>query len=160
PPAWPRMSEDRPSLLWLRGGFSMKVFLSYAQPDQDFARKMVDGLCKSGHEIWFDEFELTPGTAWGREIDAALKASRAMIVLVSPAAMESKEVRREIGHAFLSRNFAHRVLPVYVKPTDDVPWFLRTQKGVRVGTNPARAIRQVKIALDHFAEQMNSEAEA
>jgi hypothetical protein len=74
--------------------------------------------------------------------------------------MQSKEVRREIGHAFLSRNFAHRVLPVYVKPTEGVPWFLRTQKGVRVGTNPTRAIRQVKIALDRFADQMNPEADA
>lgn len=138
----------------------MKAYLSYALPDRDLAQRMVAELRKSGHEIWFDEFELTPGTAWGREIDKALKASRAMIVLVSPESMQSKEVHREIGHAFLSRNFAHRVLPVYVKPTDDVPWFLRTQKGVRVGTNPARAIRQVKIALDHFADRMKSEAEA
>ena len=80
--------------------------------------------------LWFDEFELTPGTAWGREIDKALKASRAMIVLVSAASMNSKEVRREIDHALLSQNFAHRVLPVYLEPTDDVPWFLRTQKGI------------------------------
>jgi hypothetical protein len=115
---------------------------------------MVDGLRESDHEIWFDELELTPGTGWGKEIDKALNASRAMIVLVSPASMKSKEVRREIEHALLSKNFAHRVLPVYVKPTRDVPWFLRTLKGVRVGANPAKAIQQVKVALDHFDEQL------
>jgi hypothetical protein len=131
----------------------MKVYLSYAGPDRELARKLVDGLRQSGHEIWFDELELTPGTGWGKEIDKALNASRAMIVLISPASMESKEVRREIESAFLSRNFAHRVLPVYVKTTQDVPWFLRTLEGVRVGANPAKMIQQVKDALDRFDEQ-------
>jgi hypothetical protein len=138
----------------------MKVYLSYARPDRDLARKMVDGLRESGHEIWFDELELTPGTGWGREIDKALKASRAMIVLVSPKSMKSKEVRREIEHALPSQNFAYRVLPVYLKPTDDVPWFLRTQKGVRVGTDPAKAIKRVKTALDQFDAQMKETVEA
>ena len=133
---------------------SMKVFLSYARPDRGIARKIVNGLHNSGHEIWFDEFELTPGTAWGRDIDNALKACRAMIVLISLASMDSKEVRREIDHALLSRNFAHRVLPVYLAPTDDVPWFLRTQKGIHVGKNLSKAISRVKTALDHFSEQL------
>jgi hypothetical protein len=137
----------------------MKAYLSYARPDRELARRMVDGLRESGHEIWFDELELTPGTGWGKEIDKALNTSRAMIVLVSPASMNSKEVRREIDHALLSKNFAHRVLPVYVKPTRDVPWFLRSLKGVRMGTNPARAIQRVKIALDQFGEAMNSGVE-
>jgi TIR domain len=132
----------------------MKVFLSYARTDRDIAREMVDRLHNSGHELWFDEFELTPGTAWGREIDKALRTSKAMIVLVSAASMNSKEVRREIDHALLSQNFAHRVLPVYLEPTDDVPWFLRTQKGIHVGENLSRAVRQVKSALDHFSEQL------
>jgi hypothetical protein len=137
----------------------MKAFLSYALPDRDMAREMVDGLADSGHKIWFDEFELTPGTGWGREIDKALKASHAMIVLISPESMKSKEVRREIEHALLSKNFAHRVLPVYLKPTDDVPWFLRTQKGVHIRTDPAKAIQRVKIALDHFDEQLKETVE-
>ena len=137
----------------------MKAFLSYALPDREIAREMVDGLSGSGHEIWFDEFELTPGTGWGREIDKALKASHAMIVLISPESMKSKEVRREIEHALLSKNFAHRVLPVYLQPTDDVPWFLRTQKGVHIGADPAKAIQRVKNALDHFAEQLKETVE-
>jgi hypothetical protein len=44
----------------------MKVFLSYARTDRDIAREMVDRLHNSGHELWFDEFELTPGTALAR----------------------------------------------------------------------------------------------
>jgi hypothetical protein len=76
-----------------------------------------------------------------------------MVVLISPASMASKEVRREIEHAFLAKNFAHRVLPVYVKPTLDVPWFLGSLKGVRIGGGRAKAIQQIKDALDQFEER-------
>jgi hypothetical protein len=131
----------------------MKAFLSYARPDREIARVIADGLRTAGHNVWFDEIELTAGAGWGREIEEALNDSRAMIVLVSPASMDSKEVRREIEHAFLARNFAHRVLPVYVKPTRDVPWFLGTLQAVRAGSDPAEAIQQIKDALDHFDQQ-------
>jgi hypothetical protein len=138
----------------------MKAYLSYARPDRDLARRMVIGLRDSGHEIWFDEYELTPGVGWGTEIEKALDASRAMIVLVSPASMKSKEVRREIEHALMSKNFAHRVLPVYVKPTRGVPWFLRSLSGVQISSDPGKAIQRVKVALDHFQEQVEPVVEA
>jgi hypothetical protein len=114
---------------------------------------MVDGLRGSGHEIWFDEVELTPGGGWGKDIAKALDSARAMIVLISPASMASKEVRREIEHALVSKNFAHRVLPVYVKTTPRVPWFLRSLKSVHVGPDRAKVIQQIKVALDQFEKQ-------
>jgi hypothetical protein len=136
----------------------MKAYLSYARPDRELARELVEGLRESGHDVWFDELELTPGTNWGREIDKALNSSKAMIVLISPASMESKEVRREIESALLSRNFANRLLPVYVKPADDVPWFLRTLKGVNVGANASKIVRHVKNSLDEFEESLKQTA--
>jgi hypothetical protein len=102
---------------------------------------------------------LTPGTDWGREIDKALNSSKAMIVLISPAAMASKEVRREIETALLSRNFANRVLPVYVKPAHDVPWFLRKLDGVDVGANASKILPHVKDAPDRFEKALAPVAE-
>jgi len=131
----------------------MKVYLSYARPDLDWAQKLVDGLRDSGHEIWFDYDQLAAGLEWAKKIQMALDTCKAMIVLVSPASMESKEVRREIDHAFLSKNFAHRVLPVYLKPTRDVPWFFGKLSGVQVGKDPIDAIDEIKVALDRFADQ-------
>jgi hypothetical protein len=138
---------------------TLKAYLSYARPDRDFAREMVEKLREAGHEVWFDELEITSRAGWAKEIDNALNASTAMIVLISPASMNSKEVRREIDHALLSKNFAHRVLPVYVEPTDDVPWFLHSLKGVSVGAHPTKAIRQISSALDHFDKQMKTMVE-
>ncbi len=138
----------------------MKTYLSYARPDQDLAKELYDGLQKAGHEVWFDEYELDPGYAWGRRIDNALKTSQAMIVLISPDALNSKEVRREIEYAPFAQNFAFRVLPVYVKPTDHVPSYLNKLKGVHVGADHGKAIRQVKAALDRFEKQLNLKVKA
>jgi TIR domain len=137
----------------------MKTYLSYARPDQDLAKELYDSLQKAGHEVWFDEYELDPGYVWGRRIDKALKTSQAMIVLISPDSMNSKEVRREIGYALVTQNFAFRVLPVYVKPTDHVPGYLNKLKGVHVGADHGKAIRQVKAALGRFEKQMMTKVE-
>jgi TIR domain len=137
----------------------MKTYLSYAWPDQDLAKELYDGLQKAGHEVWFDEYELDSGYAWGRRIDNALKTSQAMIVLISPDAMNSKEVRREIAYALVTQNFAFRVLPVYVKPTYHAHGYLKKLKGVRVGADHRKAIRQVKAALGRFEKQLKLKVE-
>jgi len=137
----------------------MKTYLSYARPDQDLAKELFDGLQKAGHEVWYDEYELDPGYVWGRKLDKALKTSQAMIVLVSPESMNSKEVRRELEYALLAQNFAFRVLPVYVKPTDRVPWYLNRLQGVHVGADHGKAIRQVKTALDRFEKELMTKVE-
>ncbi len=71
----------------------------------------------------------------------------------------TKQVRREIEYAFFSKNFAHRVLPVYLRATDDVPWFLRKQQGVTVGRDHNKAIAEIKLALDRFDEQLKATVE-
>ena len=138
----------------------MKTYLSYARPDQDLAKELYDGLQKAGHEVWFDEYELDPGYVWGRRIDKALKTSQAMIVLISPDSMNLKEVRCEIDDALMTKNLAFRVLPVYVKATDHVPWYLKSLKGVRIGADHRKAIRQVKTALDRFEKLLEATVEA
>jgi hypothetical protein len=42
----------------------------------------------------------------------------------------------EIELALLSKNGAHRVLPAYLKPTDDVPWFLLQEHRPGIGRFP------------------------
>ena len=70
----------------------MRAFLSCERADRDIARVFVDGLHNAGHEIWFDEIELTSKIALGGDLDRALKACRAMIVLVSTSVLSRKVV--------------------------------------------------------------------
>jgi formylglycine-generating enzyme required for sulfatase activity len=71
------------------------VFISYAREDQAYARKLADGLRQRGFEIWMDD-RIDFGDAWWREIVAAMRASAAVVVVMTPDSEGSEWVEREI----------------------------------------------------------------
>ncbi len=102
----------------------MKIFLSYAPQDHEWARKLASSLKRKGFEVWDAAFDISPGKNWHLEIGKALEDAQAMIVLVSPAAAESDELAREIDYALGTERFRNRLIPVIVKPTKKLPWIL------------------------------------
>jgi len=54
--------------------------------------------------VWDPDAELFPGDNWHLEIGKALAAAEAMIVLMSPAAAESKMLLEEISYALGKKN--------------------------------------------------------
>jgi restriction endonuclease Mrr len=74
-------------------------------------------LRREGVPVWFSEWELKPSDSIADKIEHALAASDALVVLLSPAAVESSWVNRELD-AFLSRQLRDRavsVIPVVLK---------------------------------------------
>lgn len=74
------------------------IFVSYARKDKDGALQkvlhaLVDGGFKS-EDIWYDQ-RLEPDARWIPQIDRALEDASVMIVVVTPAAMESWYVTYE-----------------------------------------------------------------
>lgn len=60
------------------------VFISHASEDKStFVRPLAIALRNIGVAVWYDEFELRPGTSLSRSIDSGLKRSRFGIVVVS-----------------------------------------------------------------------------
>jgi hypothetical protein len=49
-----------------------------------------------------------------------------MIILLSPESVRSETQRREIEYALGDPKFQGRVFPVQIRPTQDIPWILRT----------------------------------
>ena len=106
----------------------MKVFISYSQEARALARKVGEALDRAGLDAWYDE-KIFPGDNWGEEIAQALKESEAMVVLLTPNALHSTNVRREIDFALTNKNFNKRLIPVLVGFDDSdnfvkeqVPW--------------------------------------
>jgi TIR domain len=106
----------------------MQIFLSYAESDEAFAKALSLQLARRGLSVWSPEQEVLPGDNVWLRIGEALKRSKAMVVLVSPESMRSEHVRREIEYALGDLNYEHRVFPVRVGPTNDIPWILRRLK--------------------------------
>lgn len=71
-----------------------KVFLSYVREDEKKARTLAAVLERAGHQVWWDR-QIKGGAQYSREIDTALKAADAVVVLWSEASIESAWVRDE-----------------------------------------------------------------
>jgi len=107
----------------------MKVFISHAQSDEKLARKIADSLKQAGLEVWDYRREILPSDLWSDKASQALRQSDAMVVLLTPEAANSKQVRSEIDFALGRNTFKNRLIPVLVGsperiPRRDVPWIL------------------------------------
>ena len=121
---------------------AMRIFISHAANDEDFARKLGSQLSALGFEVWDPSEQLLPGDNWALKIGEALEESRTMIVLLSPDSMKSDWVRREIQYALGDRNYEGRVFPVMVRPTEEVPWILHKFHMLRTN-NPAKISKRI-----------------
>jgi hypothetical protein len=128
-----------------------QVFISYARADEDFAKALASQLTKRGLSVWNADDEVLPGDNIWLRIGEALRKSRAMVVLVSPDSMRSENVRHEIEYALGDPNYAGRVFPVQVRPTDDVPWILRKFKSFDARQSAAKVSESIANALNQVA---------
>jgi len=128
----------------------MNVFISYAQADEKIAKKVGKGLEQAGLRVWDLERKMLPGELWSDSVSKALRASDAMIVLVTPDAARSSQVRSEIDFALSKGAFKNRLIPVMVGPPQKIPkkelpwilWELQTVSMPDSG-NQESGIRQI-----------------
>jgi hypothetical protein len=79
-------------------GESRQIFISYARVDAERVDALVEGLRQLRYDAWLDE-ELTGGQAWWDTVLSQIRASSAVLVALSTAALESVAVRREYEYA-------------------------------------------------------------
>ena len=136
----------------------MKVFISHAHSDEHLAQKVAAILQEAGLEVWDAMSEILPGDNWAQEVSNALQESEAMVILLTPDAVRSEWVRREmrwnIEYALGEVRFRSRLIPVVAGDPDilnaeGVPWILRHQKMVDLTQheNEAEGIREVARTL-------------
>lgn len=88
---------------------SARVFLSYSKADQTIAHEIAYHLMQAGLHAWLGDWELGPGDSLREHIGSAATSSDCILVLLSPASVESPWVRQEINSA-LSRELADRAI--------------------------------------------------
>lgn len=130
----------------------MKVFLSYSHEDRDLAHRVAVSLSEAGLTVWDPAIELLPGDPWARKIDQALEESDAMVVLLTPRAIDSPWVRREIEYALGEVRFENKLIPVLVDSqsellADKIPWILRRLKLVELSQDDPHGPRQIARVL-------------
>jgi formylglycine-generating enzyme required for sulfatase activity len=78
------------------------VFVSYSHKDQAYVHDLVDDLRRHGFDAWADD-RIDYGDQWWRTVVQAIRASAALVVVMTPAAEESDWVEREILLALRER---------------------------------------------------------
>ena len=116
------------------------VFISYAREDHGFAHRLRQELGKIGWPSWRDLDELRAGDKWRQQLNAGLKASGILIVILTPAATRSRWVRTEYKTALAN---GATVIPVIAKDVS-VPRVLREFQCI-----DARRTRQPWLRILH-----------
>jgi hypothetical protein len=142
----------------MKAGNGMQVFISYSHADQGLVKKLTKSLLQAGLEVWDAEREILPGDNWAKKIAEGLEESEAMVVLLTPDAVRSQAVRREIDYALGKKSFDRRLIPVLIGspenfPEDSIPWILRRLKMINLPEHgqEEEGIRQITQAVKEVA---------
>jgi tetratricopeptide (TPR) repeat protein len=76
-----------------------KLFISHSSQDDDFVRHLRAILSDHGQPGWIDSRELHGGDPLWPEIERAIEAASAYAIVVSPAALQSTWVGKELQYA-------------------------------------------------------------
>jgi hypothetical protein len=100
----------------------LEIFISYAHEDEDLKRKLLEhmsGVRKRGIKIW-DDGLIVPGQEWDNEIQAHLKSSSVILLLISSSFLNSDYINRiEMQEAFARDQRREAVVvSILLRPVD------------------------------------------
>jgi len=94
------------------------VFLSYSRTDRSYVDRLAGYLTGAGIPVWYD-YEISAGDTFGPRIQQAIDGCAAFVAVLTPAAVASKWVTREIGYAdALNKPVLPLLLEDCVKPIE------------------------------------------
>jgi formylglycine-generating enzyme required for sulfatase activity len=93
------------------------VFISHATQDTQFAHRLADDLRRLGVQVWIAPESIRPGEGWVSAIERGLEESSHMVVVLTPAALTSKWVKKETDVAIAQERKGHiQIIPLDVEP--------------------------------------------
>jgi hypothetical protein len=124
-----------------------KVFISYSRADAAFVARLRANLSKLPLQPWQDIHDLVGGGDWLHDIDAALRASSIVLVVLSKASVRSDYVNYEWAFALGAGAI---VVPIIREP---VPFHMRLSRVQAVDfTKPGKNWLRLADVLDHHLQ--------
>jgi len=120
-----------------------RVFLSYVRADEAKAQAIAQALERAGHSVWWDR-HIKSGAQYSKEIEQALSAADAVVVLWSERSADSPWVRDE---AAAGRD-SGRLVPVKLDPSEPPLGFRQYQAIDLSGWSGRGRPRQMQVVMD------------
>lgn len=130
-----------------------EVFISYASEDESIGDAICAGLERDGVRCWIASRDLLPGVSYAYSIIAALRSSKALVLVLSASANNSPQVLREVEWAWRAGIPIICVRIEDVAPTGDLARFVSERQWLDAFTPPlerhlARLSHVVREVLD------------
>ncbi len=95
-----------------------ELFLSHSDQDHAFAERLAGMLVRHGLPVWYSRRAILGARQWHDEIGAALRRCDWFVLVLSPAAVASRWVKRELLYALQHERFDERIVPVLHQDCD------------------------------------------
>ncbi len=130
------------------------LYVSYPDPDYDFAHRLVDDLQAAGYVVFVDAVAARGTMAWAAETRHAIRAAGAVLMILDPAHGRRVGIRHE---GVLARR---RRTPTFVllRSSGDLPRYLGRAKVIDFSAEYDEALADLLAGLPAPAELLAAEA--
>jgi WD40 repeat protein len=141
-----------------REGGNLKVFVSYARDDLEFADQLAAALAAFGFEPLIDRQGISAGEDWKKRLGALIAEADSVLFLLSPSALQSRMCDWEIAE---TDRLSKRLLPVVIKPlgTTQVPERFQELNYTFLYPEPKAPGSGFGKGLANLAEALNTDLE-
>lgn len=98
-----------------------EIFLSHASHDRKFADAVAARLRQHSLPVWYSQTDIVGAQQWHDEIGAALERCDWFVIILSPQAVSSKWVKRELIYALQDDRFENKIIPLLYLPCSYKP---------------------------------------
>jgi mannose-1-phosphate guanylyltransferase len=123
------------------------IFFSYCREDSDIAQRLVASLKAAGADVWIDRLNIEPGLQWDATVEDALRRCSILLVVLSPAAVASANVRDEVSFALSERK---RIIPILHRDCE-VPFQLGRLQRIDFRSGYGSGLNSLLKTLNAFA---------
>ncbi|MGO9310964.1 MAG: toll/interleukin-1 receptor domain-containing protein [Spirochaetia bacterium] len=119
------------------------IFASYSHKNMKEVFGVIKKLAGARYRVWYDE-GIEPGNEWPEEVGKALTGCQLFVVFMSPAAMDSRNVRIEINFASGENK---SVMVVNLQPVE-------LSEGMKLQIGTVQFINKHEMSDTEFIEKM------
>ncbi len=127
------------------------AFFSYSREDSEFALRLANDLRAAGSAVWIDQLDIGPGQRWDRVVQTALESCPSVLVILSPASVNSNNVMDEVSFALDQQK---ALIPVLYRDCD-IPFRLRRFQHLDFTGDYDRMLEELRKCL-HIAGEAKS----
>ena len=109
-----------------------EVFVSHSSRDRTFVERLVSVLRLHGIPVWYSQTNIMGAQMWHDEIGSALRRCDWFVLVLSPDAVSSQWVKRELLYSLQESRYEGRIVPLMHEPCpyDELSWTLASMQMV------------------------------